>query len=66
MLVGVKFAMSVWLIILKSKIKLENNFIYKICSKESHFIYLFHNLSSHMKDWQDNNAVQFRSEITSE
>ncbi len=65
MLVGVKVALKLWLIILKSKIKLEKNLLNKNCSKESNLILLFYNLSSQMKGWKDIKAVRFEFEFTS-
>jgi hypothetical protein len=59
MLVGVKVALKLWLIILKSRVKLE------IFSKESNLNFLFYNLSSQMKGWKDINAVRFEFEFTS-
>jgi hypothetical protein len=49
MLVGVKVALKLRLIILKSRIKLERSSFNKNCSKKSNLNYLFHNLSSQMK-----------------
>jgi hypothetical protein len=65
MLVGVKVALKLCLIILKFRIKLAKSSVYKNCSKESNLDYLFNNLSSHMKGWQDNKAVRFGFELTS-
>jgi hypothetical protein len=64
MLVGVKVALKLWLIFLKSRIKPEI-FFYKNCSKESHLNFLFYNLSSQMKGWKDIKAVRFEFEFTS-
>jgi hypothetical protein len=65
MLVRVKVALKLWLIILKSRVKLEKRTFYKNCSNESNLNYLFHNLSSQMKGWKDNKAVWFEFEFTS-
>ncbi len=65
MLVGVKVALKLWLIILKSREKLEKIFLNKNCSKESNLNFLFHNLSSQMKGWKDIKAVRFEFEFTS-
>ncbi len=65
MLVGVKVALKLWLIILKSRIKLEKSSFYKNCSKESSLNYLFYNLSLQMKGWKDNKAVLFEFKFTS-
>jgi hypothetical protein len=65
MLVGVKVAFKLWLIILKSRIKIEKSSFYKNCSKKSNLNFLFHNLSSQMKGWRDNKAVRFEFEFTS-
>jgi hypothetical protein len=58
MLVGVKVALKLWVIILKSRIKLEKFFFNKNCSKES-------NLNSEMKGWKDIKAVRFEFKVTS-
>jgi hypothetical protein len=65
MLVGVNVALKLWLIILKSRIKLEKIFFNKNCSKESNLNFLFYNLSSQMKGWKDIKAVWFEFEFTS-
>ncbi len=65
MLVGVNSALKLWLIILKSRFKIEKSSFYKNCSKESNLNYLFHNLSSQLKGKKDNQAVRFEFEFTS-
>jgi hypothetical protein len=49
MLVGVNVAFKLWLIILKSRIKIEKSSFNKNCSKKKNLNYLFHKLSSQMK-----------------
>jgi hypothetical protein len=61
----VKVALKLWLIILKSRFKIEKSLFYKNCSKKSNVNYLFHNLSSEVKGKKDIKAVQFEFEFTS-
>jgi uncharacterized protein YfdQ (DUF2303 family) len=65
MLVGVNNALKLWLIILKSRFKIEKSSYFKNCSKESNLNDLFHNLSSQEKGKKDNQAVRFEFEFTS-
>jgi hypothetical protein len=65
MLVGVKVALKLWLIILKSRVKLEKIFKNKNCAKKGNLFFLFYNLSSQMKGWKDIKAVRFEFEFTS-
>ncbi len=65
MLEGVKGTMSFWIIILKSRRTLGKSFFNKICYKYTLLNYLFNNLSSHMKNLIDNEAVRFGLERTS-
>jgi hypothetical protein len=65
MLGGVKGTLTFWPISPHSRKQLGKRSVHKTCSKESHLNYLFHKLSSHMKDCQDNEAVWFGFEFTS-
>ncbi len=65
MLVGVKVALKLWLIILKSRFKIEKSLFYKNCSNKSNLNYLFNKLSSQMKGKKDIKAVRFEFEFTS-
>jgi hypothetical protein len=65
MLVGVNSALKLWLIIPKSRFKIEKSSFYKNCLKESNLNYLSHNLSSQVKGKKDNQAVRFEFEFTS-
>jgi hypothetical protein len=65
MLVGVKVALQLWLIILKSRFKIEKSSFYKNGSKKSNLNYLFYKLSSQVKGKKDIKAVRFEFEFTS-
>jgi hypothetical protein len=65
MLAGVKVALKLWLIILKSRFKIEKSSFYKNCSKKSNLNYLFHKLSSQVKGKKDIKAVRFEFKFTS-
>jgi hypothetical protein len=65
MLVGVKVALKLWLIILKSRFKIEKSSFYKNCSKKNNLNYLCYKLSSRVKGKKDIKAVRFEFEFTS-
>ncbi len=65
MLVGVKVALKLWLIIIKSRFKIEKSSFYKNCSKKNNLNYLFYKLSSKVKGKKDIKAVRFEFEFTS-
>jgi hypothetical protein len=65
MLVGVKVALKLWLIIFKSRFKIEKSSFYKNSSKKSNLNYLFYKLSSQVKGIKDIKAVWFEFEFTS-
>jgi hypothetical protein len=65
MLRAVKGTMIFWPIIPQYRKQLGKSSAHIICYKKFHINYLFHLLSSHMEDWQDNEAVWFGFEFTS-
>jgi hypothetical protein len=65
MLVGVKVALKLWLIILKSKVKLDKKMFSQKLFKREQLKFFFYSLSSQMKGWKDIKAVRFEFEFTS-